>query len=95
MAVEEAQLLPPVLGITGRVQVDHDALRPSVQTPSMPLDDAVGQRLHPVKLFAVGLILELRQRRLRGQVRALDRMASHQHFCTGSSAAHAASFASG
>jgi hypothetical protein len=50
-----------------------------VQPAAMALHDPIGQRLRqPVKLLTVGGILKARERGLRSQVRALDRVAPQQ-----------------
>ena len=49
MPIEERQLLRPVGGIVGGVQIEGDAAGPSVQTAAAPLDQAVGQSLRQAK----------------------------------------------
>ena len=84
MAVKEGQLLRAVRGIIGRIQVDRDDGGAAVQPAAMAFDHTIGQRFaHPVKLFAVGSILETADRRLRGQVLAFNGIAPDQHLVHG------------
>ena len=84
VAVKEGQLLRAVGGIIGRIQVDRDELGAAMQPAAMAFDHTIGQRFaHPVKLFAVGRILETADRRLRGQVLAFNRIAPDQHLVHG------------
>jgi hypothetical protein len=81
MTVKQRQLLVAVRGIVGGVQIDGDAARPSMQAPRVPLHHAISQRFaHPVQFFAVHRVFKPRQRRLRGQIRSLDGIASQQQF---------------
>jgi hypothetical protein len=79
--VKEGQLLGPVGGIVGRVQIDRDAPGSALQTTAMSFDYAVGQRFAQTKqLFAIPAIFKARQGRLRSQVFALNWIATHQQF---------------
>ena len=79
VAVEERVLLRPVRRVVRRVQIDRDAPRPPVQTAAMPLDDPRGQLVgHAVERAAVDCVLEPRQRRLRRQALARNRVSVEQ-----------------
>ena len=79
VAIEEGQLLGAVGRIVGRIQIDRDTSGSAPQTTAMPFDHAVGQRFaHAKQLFAIPAIFKARQGRLRSQVFALDRIATHQ-----------------
>ena len=84
VAVEEGQLLRAVRGIIRDIQVEGDELGAAMQPVAMALDHTIGQRFaHPVKLFAVGSILETADRRLRRQVLAFNGIAPDQHLVHG------------
>ena len=84
VAVEERVLLRPVRRVVRRVQIDRDAPRPPVQTAAMPLDDPRGQLVgHAVERAAVDCVLEPRQRRLRRQALARNRVSVEQQLVDG------------
>ena len=71
-------------GIIRDIQVEGDELGAAMQPVAMALHHTIGQRFaHPVKLFAVGSILETADRRLRGQVLAFNGIAPDQHLVHG------------
>ena len=70
-------MLGAVRRIIRRVQIDRDPLGLALQAPAMPLDDGVGQRdPHPVQIRPIQRVLKARERRLRGQLLTLDRIAT-------------------
>ena len=79
MPVEEAELLLPMGGIVGRIEVDRDAAGTAPEPRAMVLDDEVGQ---PDARQIEGLpphgVLEAREGRLGGQVGAGERIALEQ-----------------
>ena len=80
MTVEEAQLLGAMRRIIGGIQIDRDPLHLALQAPSVSLDDGVGERdPHPVQIRSIHRVLKARERRLRGQILALDRVATAEH----------------
>ncbi len=63
--------------IVGRIQIDRDALDLAPQAPAVPINDCLGQcHPHPVERAGIQCILEPRERRLRGQLLATDRVAT-------------------
>jgi len=79
VAVEEGELLLPVGGIVGGIQVDRDAPGSALEPPAMVLDDRLGQHVpHRQQLAPPHGVLEPRQRGLRGQGRPRDRIAVDQ-----------------
>ena len=79
MTVEERQLLGAMSRIIRRIQIDRDPLGLALQAPAMPLDHRVGQRdPHPVQIRPIHRVLKARERRLRSQLLALDRVATTQ-----------------
>ena len=81
VAVEEGELLLPVGGIVGGIEVDRDAAGPALEAPPMVRDDRVGQDVpHREQLPPPHGVLEPRQRGLRGQGRSRDRIAVDQQF---------------
>ena len=84
MPVEERELLGAVRQVVGRIQIDGDAPRPTVQAAPMPLDDARRQLApHPVERGAARAVLEPRDRRLRRQGRAGHRVPPEQQLVDG------------
>ena len=82
--VEERVLLRPVRRVVRRVQIDRDAPRPPVQAAAMPRDDPRGQLIrHAVERAAVDCVLEPRQRRLRRQALARNRVSVEQQLVDG------------
>src|SRR5271157_617775 len=79
MAVEKRQLLRPVRGIVGRVQIQSDAARTTAQALGMTLDHAGRQRFaQTIKFLHSDGVLKTRQRRLRSQIAARARIAVQQ-----------------
>ena len=82
--VEEGELLRPVRRVVGRVQIDRDPPRPPLPALPVPLDDALGQLpCHPVQGAPAHTVLESRQRRLRRQALAGDRVPPQQQLVDG------------
>jgi hypothetical protein len=74
MSSEERQLLRAVRRIVGWIQ--GDTVSATVQSLAVPPDYAVRQELaQAIEFFDPHSVLETRQRRLRGQVAILDRIA--------------------
>ena len=70
--------------IVGRVQIDRDPPRPPLPALPVPLDDALGQLpCHPVQGAPAHTVLESRQRRLRRQALAGDRVPPQQQLVDG------------
>ena len=79
MPVEEGELLAAVRRVVGRIQVDRDPPRPPVQPVLMPLDDPHRQLARQlVESGPADTVLEPRDRRLRGQRLAGDRVPPEQ-----------------
>jgi hypothetical protein len=77
VAVEERQLLRAVGGIISRIQIQGDAAHAMAQALGMALDHAGGQGLaHAIELFGVDGVFEARQRGLRSQIVACERIAA-------------------
>ena len=77
--VEEAELLLPVGGIVGRIEVDRDAAGAAPEPRAMVLDDEVGQpEARQVELLPPHGVLEPGERRLGRQVGASERIAVDQ-----------------
>ena len=77
--IEERELLGAVRLVVGRIQIDGDTPRPPVQATPMPLDDARRQLApHPVERSPARAVLEPRDRRLRRQGRARQRVPVEQ-----------------
>jgi hypothetical protein len=69
VAVEKRQLLRPMRGIVGGVEIDGDQPGAMVQPLRMTFDHTLGQRrAHVIKLAQANRVLEARQRRLRGHI---------------------------
>ena len=70
--------------VVGRVQIDRDPPRPPLPASPVPLDDALGQLpCHPVQGARADAVLESRQRRLRRQALAGDRVPPQQQLVDG------------
>ena len=79
MPVEEAELLLPMGGIVGRIQVDRDAAGPAPEPRPMVLDDQIGQPdARQIERLPPDGVLEPGERRLGGQVGAGERIALEQ-----------------
>ncbi len=77
-AIEEGQLLRAVRLVFGRVEVDRDPPHAAAATP-MPGNHGVGQRVAQAEQpSGRGPVLEARDRRLRRQPAAVERIAIHQ-----------------
>ncbi len=70
--------------IIGRVEVDGDAMGTATQPLGMAMDHAGGQRLtYAIELLGADGVLKARQRGLRSQIAARDRIAVEQHLVNG------------
>ena len=77
--IEERELLRAMRRVIGGIEVDRDAPRAAVQPALMPVDDPVRERVaHLIQLGPTHGVLEARDRRLRGQRGAVDRIAVEQ-----------------
>lgn len=66
--MKERELLLPVRGIVGRIQIDRDARGAPLEPSSLMLDHGVGQDVrHVAQLPRAHAVLEPRERRVRGQ----------------------------
>jgi len=75
------QLLRPMRGIVGRIEIDGDQPCAMVQPLRMTFDYALGQRrAHVVKLARTNGIFKARQRRLRSHIETPDRIPAEHHF---------------
>ena len=84
MAVVEGELLLAVGRIIGRVHVDRDPPRLSAQAPAVMLQHRVGERVgHAEQIRSPNAILEARERGLRGQGLARDRVPARQQLVHG------------
>ena len=76
MSVEKRQLLRPVRGIVGRIQIESDAIGAMAQPLGVTPDHALRQELaRTIEFLYPNSVLETRQRRLRRQVATRDRIA--------------------
>ncbi len=65
--------------VLGRIQIDRDAPRQAVPPTRVPLHDPLGKlTAHRIELGTAHAVLKPRDRRLRRQRRALDRIAIAQ-----------------
>ena len=65
-------------GIVGWIQIEGDAMSAMLQPLGVAPDYAARQELaQPIQLLDPNPVLETRQRRLRSQIAALDRIAVH------------------
>ena len=65
--------------VVGRIQIDRDATDFAAQPPAMAPDHKIRQRFsESVEVFRANGILKTRQRRLRSQGSAVDRVAPQQ-----------------
>ena len=79
MAIEEGELLLPVGGIVGRIEVDRDAPGPAPEPRAMVLDDQVGQpEAGQIELLPPHRVLEPGERRLGRQIRPREGIALEQ-----------------
>ena len=70
--------------VVRRVQIDRDPPRPPLPALPVPLDDALGQLpCHPIQGAPAHTVLESRQRRLRRQALAGDRVPPQQQLVDG------------
>jgi hypothetical protein len=79
VSVEEGERLLPMGGSVGRVEVNRDALRPTLQTLPMVRNDGRRHRApYAIQRSRAHRILKPRQGRLRRQGRAGHRIAAHR-----------------
>jgi len=79
VAVVEGELLLAVRGVVGRVHVHRDAPDPAPKTPAVMRDHRLRQSVrHPVQVGPARRILEARERGLRGQGPARNRIPLEQ-----------------
>src|SRR5271166_2809072 len=79
MSVEKRQLLRPLGGIVGRIQIEGDAAHTTAQPLGMALDHAGRQRLtQTIEFLPSDGVLKTRQRRLRSQIATRSRIAVQQ-----------------
>jgi len=79
VAIEEGELLLPVGGIVGRIEVDRDAPGPAPEPRAMVLDDQVGQpEAGQIELLPPHRVLEPGERRLGRQIRPREGIALEQ-----------------
>src|SRR5271157_4300447 len=76
MSVEKRQLLRPLGGIVGRIQIEGDAAHTTAQALGMALDHAGRQRFaQTIEFLHSDGVLKTRQRRLRSQISTRSRIA--------------------
>src|SRR6266403_310043 len=79
MTVEESQLLRPVSRVICWIKIHSDSLYPATEPLAVSFDNALGQCFtHPIQICSTRRVLKTRQRRLRGECRAAQRVASDQ-----------------
>jgi hypothetical protein len=82
-AIEERQLLGAVGLVLGHIEIDSDQAH-AAPPATMPRNDRVGQRfVHREQHPRRGRVLEARDRRLRRQASAVDRIAPEQQLVEG------------
>jgi hypothetical protein len=95
VSIEEGELLLPMGGIVGRVQVDRDVLSPALQALPMVCNDGGRQRAAS-RYNARGDIACSKRDRVDSEVKGASVTGSRPitSLCSGSSASRASSFAS-